>query len=595
MSTEFDEQQLKRQLTELEEETSRFRYDRSTLLNNIADEYKKHGNDLEAQNIRYEAAAFMLCERGDSFPCYFQPMAVFTNGKTSPPLEFFTREALKYLEKRATNTQNPIIASRFADVVWDLSTPKGPDTARLAVDKYLECATIYKKNIWGLELSTSIKRATQLATMLNDLSRLTRVKEAIMKQLVEFDEKKDYRFCIDLGEAICASTKLKLSKDEAKKVEEVLNSGAKYYQEDHDDGELCLGPTGAPNEHLVRSLLESILNLSSEGHLVEINRNLYRVEIARSHEREGDRALKDTNYLAAVFFLHEAEKHFMNLGMSTDRDRVRVKLARAGLKSEEDFKVISVSTEIDKAKIEEYIRPLIAGTIEESIKIIVSAPHFIPSIGKVQKFTEKLQQEYPLSSLGHQISLQEGHIIGSFAKDSEKRKQAIVGQLVLEIQISNIFLRNLFDKLIKELGLNAEILAKHFEEWGHCEQRNILLLKKGFKHYFQGDYIAALHILIPQFEDTLRSLLQKAHRPISRPGHGVACLGSLLAEEGFVAAAGVDLMHYYKVVLDEPAGINLRNNLSHGLLDPESMTRERVETIIHLLLTLTRFAVGTAE
>lgn len=592
MPTEFSHESLKRELKELEGDTSCFRYERSTLLSNIVSKYEKLGNNEEAKNIMYEAAAFMLCEHGDSFTGYFQPMAVFTSGATVPPREFFSPEALQYLEKRANTTHNPIIASRFADVVWDLPSQKNPKMARLAIDKYLECAEIYMKNLWGVEFSISIKRIVQLATVINDVTRLKLIKDIVLKKLAELDEKRDYRFCLDLAEAIASASRIKLDESEAKKVEEILNRGARYYQEDHTEDVTRLGPTKAPNEHFVRSFHESISNLSSTKHLLKVDTNLHRVEIARSHEREGDKALENKNYLAAVFFLQNAERHFNDLGMSYDRDRVRVKLAQAGLKSEEDLKTISTEITIEKAKIDEYIHPLLAGTAGESLKRIASAPHFIPSVDRAERLTTELRQKYPLQYLISRVHLKEGHVVGSFSKDSDIHNQAIVNQLVMEIRISNIFLRHLFDKLINELGLNAEMLTKHFEEWGLCKQRNLALLKKGFEHYFWGDYVSALHILIPQFEDTLRSLLEKAQRPISRPGYGVAILKYLLEDETFKTAAGIDLIRYYQVVLCETTGMNLRNDLSHGLLDPESMTRGTVEIVIHLLLTLTRFTIN---
>lgn len=122
-----------------------------------------------------------------------------------------------------------------------------------------------------------------------------------------------------------------------------------------------------------------------------------------------------------------------------------------------------------------------------------------------------------------------------------------------------------------------------------CRPRNLTLLGRGLEHYFTGDYIAALHILVPQFEDLLRSLLGAANRPVARPLRGTATLRSLLDDPAFRESDDENLHLYYKLVLLED-GLNIRNGVAHGLLEAESMDLMTVELIIHLLLTLTSFS-----
>jgi Domain of unknown function (DUF4209) len=92
-----------------------------------------------------------------------------------------------------------------------------------------------------------------------------------------------------------------------------------------------------------------------------------------------------------------------------------------------------------------------------------------------------------------------------------------------------------------------------------------------------------------QFEDTLRSLLGAANRPVARPLKGTATLGALIDDPAFHKADDEDLHRYYELVLLED-GLNPRNGLSHGLVEPEDMDQLAVELIIHLLLTLTSFS-----
>lgn len=550
-------------LKELEEDTSRFRFDRGTRFQEIASQYEQVGDHSNAERIKTEATAFMFCNLGNSFP------------------ELFTPEQLEYLAIRARSSKNPIHASCFADVVWDFSEKKDPEMARIAIDRYLKAAEIFKRNKWGVEFGKVIKRAASLASMIKDSERLEKVKKTIIEYTRKLDATKDYRFCLDLVEAI---TKLRLGEGERLELIKILEKSVAYYGEEHPSREDSLGSVEGPNEHFVRSFLNAKLELLPDKGSKEAQ--MVRRSIAQSHEREGDRALKAGNYLAALVFYRSAEKSFVN---KADKNRMRVKLAEAGSRAEGELLPISAKVEIETAKIEEYVRPLLADTLEDCLTRLAAAPHFIPNVERTKRSLEKRHREFPLQFLIPKIHLKEGHIAASYANTDEIYNQALARELVMEIQIASVFRSYLFDRL-RDRGLNTNSLVEHFQRWGYCRPRNLEMLRRGFDHYFAGDYPASLHILIPQFEDILRALLQAAGRPVSRPPRGVATLGPLLSDDGFLSAAGADLKRYYELVLTD--GLNLRHDIVHGLLDPKLMTKSTVELIIHLLLTLTRFKVS---
>lgn len=557
-------------LKELEGDTSRFRFDRWARFQEIASQYEQAGDHGNAERIKTEATAFMFCnpmtrQLEDSFP------------------RLFTPEQLKYLAIRARGSKNPIHASCFADVVWDFSEKKDPEMARIAIDRYLEAAEIFKHNKWGVEFGEVIKRAASLASMIQDPERLEKVKKTIIEYTRKLDATKDYRFCLDLVEAI---TKLGLREEERLELIKILEKAAAYYEEEHPSREDSLGPVEGPNEHFVQSFLKAELELFPDKGSKEAQ--MVRRSIAQSHERKGDRALKVGNYIAALVSYQSAEMSFVD---KADKDRMRVKLAEAGSQVEGKLLPISVEVKIETAKIEEYeieeyVRPLLADTLEDCLARLAAAPQFIPNVERTKRSLEKRHRKFPLQFLIPKIRLKEGHIAALYTDTDEVYDQALARELIMEIQVASIFRSYLFDRL-RERGLDTNSLIEHFQRWGYCQPRNLEMLRRGFDHYFAGDYPASLHILIPQFEDILRALLQAAGRPVSRPPRGVATLGALLSDSGFISAAGADLKRYYELVLTD--GLNLRNDIAHGLLNPESMTKSTVELIIHLLLTLTRF------
>lgn len=101
-------------------------------------------------------------------------------------------------------------------------------------------------------------------------------------------------------------------------------------------------------------------------------------------------------------------------------------------------------------------------------------------------------------------------------------------------------------------------------------------------------------MLIFQFEDLLRNLLRAAGVSVITP-EKFSLLDTLIKNEKLESIGGKDLIEYYEVSLTRHNGLNLRNNIAHGLLPVKEMNGFTVERIIHLLLTLTRFKISNQE
>lgn len=72
--------------------------------------------------------------------------------------------------------------------------------------------------------------------------------------------------------------------------------------------------------------------------------------------------------------------------------------------------------------------------------------------------------------------------------------------------------------------------------------------------------------------------------------------GALLDDASSVLGEG--MVEYLRCVLADRAGLNLRNDLAHGILDPETCTGTNARLVLHILLALSRVprppATGTA-
>ena len=114
------------------------------------------------------------------------------------------------------------------------------------------------------------------------------------------------------------------------------------------------------------------------------------------------------------------------------------------------------------------------------------------------------------------------------------------------------------------------------------------LIDHGMERAWAEDYASALHILIPQLEGALRHLLEKAghdpmrRRPTDPQVTEEITLSSIV--QGLVDAETMteDEAWLIHLVLDEPAGLNLRNRIAHGLVVLAELTAERFVRVLQL-------------
>ncbi|MFZ1978698.1 MAG: DUF4209 domain-containing protein [Bacteroidota bacterium] len=88
----------------------------------------------------------------------------------------------------------------------------------------------------------------------------------------------------------------------------------------------------------------------------------------------------------------------------------------------------------------------------------------------------------------------------------------------------------------------------------------------------QGDFITAIHFLVPQFENSLRYILEQQGVPTSGiDDDGIQeeyDLNKLLFLEDTKKLFGENLIFHLQGLLVEKEGANIRNRMAHGLMYP---------------------------
>ena len=112
---------------------------------------------------------------------------------------------------------------------------------------------------------------------------------------------------------------------------------------------------------------------------------------------------------------------------------------------------------------------------------------------------------------------------------------------------------------------------------------------RGLQAGFRGDWLIAMHLLIPQLEASIRAVFQQRKIPTSTVENGIQQerdLGWLLNHSKAGEMFGADIVFDLRGLLTEDFGWNLRNDQAHGLIPESGFYSEASELVWWLVLRL---------
>ena len=164
-----------------------------------------------------------------------------------------------------------------------------------------------------------------------------------------------------------------------------------------------------------------------------------------------------------------------------------------------------------------------------------------------------------------------------------------------DIGFSAIFLRKVLEKVKSKLDPTAKQICTELYKSPVFSEDKRQIINEGIKAYLAEDYMVAIHLLIPQIEDALRNIVEKMGRPIyKRNRFGAVYLKTLdeiLRDEQILIAMGEDATLYFRVLLTDPRGWNIRNSVCHGICSSETFNFQVADRIFHVLLILAQLRI----
>jgi lysyl-tRNA synthetase class 1 len=215
---------------------------------------------------------------------------------------------------------------------------------------------------------------------------------------------------------------------------------------------------------------------------------------------------------------------------------------------------------------------------------------FVLKRAELEQQVRKTLKEAPLMAHITQLVMADDHVaakIGSVEEDSFGR---LFHQAKFAFQFVSPWLAQAFRRLFEKHG----VVPEHFAGWAnrHGLVDDMSLLVEGIRAWERNDQVKAAHVLIPQIERALRKIadglgvpVTKAHPKVS--GTSVAIgMGEILYNDKVAEALGPDATLHFQALYADPRGMNLRNEIAHGLIDADQFYWHLGNLIVHSLLML---------
>ena len=530
-----------------------------------------------------EALAFALVEDTTGYRpwrTYFAPLhsATNENGETfySPDIAEANPDFLRHWASRARELNHPVLRARYADLVWEM-TPviagerRDVAMARCAIDAYVSssrCTVLPDlRDRFG-----AAHRAFDLSCLIHDEQRTACAKELLLRLHREAIESQKDLWWLAYNR-FSQDNFRHLTDEERKELVDSLEALVLHFGDTSDPAKF--NPHDL--EDCARKLIQHYRKLGQQADVHRLN-----VAIARSFEHFA--GLGDAMVASSV--LQTAVNAYRDAGQPEDSSRVRVLMEGKIRQAATELVPVVTEFEISRDDMDKFS----AAIVDEDLAATFArlANEFLPNSQQLESQVRKSGETAPLLAHIPQSIMADDHVAGAVGSVEDDQHGRLIQQAAFLLRRSDIWLGHAFEQLFA----THEVVPEHFVAWANRPRifRDTSFVLEGVRAWFAGDLVKALFVLVPQAESGLRGIIGQLGQPVTKahsavPGVGVALsMGDILYRRELCDALGPDLTLFFQALFADPRGINLRNDVAHGLIKHDQVTEQSVRLLIHTLL-----------
>lgn len=476
----------------------------------------------------------------------------------TPLPEHLTESHVQALSVMLEAISTPALRARIADVLWHRLTPRNPQHARAAIEAYLSVAAdTFNPNHWTTS-ERHFSRAFSIAILLGSESPEFR---AVIAQAWDFLERLQGADNLYYTERLVSQIIETLTPDQiaslSQRIREIIDHALSAYDFDR-----------------ARTYFRTAIALASRANRIDDARDL-RLERAETYALQAEAAPTESQ---RSIFLRQARTEMLNSGAL----RERVAEVSAMLDVSQALAVhemASVTTPLNVGVTAEHVRDLLRSMEPiEGLWRLAALPILVTRPNARRNAEESASQYVFAFGFGHRPvardGRQEGSIPGSIGSRDEDRERVLTSLMRNHAMYGRMqAVLDAIEPGRRQLLLNHEYTLTEIDRM--MSQRPLippghsLLWSKAIHAGLVGDYDIAVHILAPQLENALRTILRGAGEIVYVTRNEVQSLISLEAILDHPRLAQIiDDDHIFALdcVLAERLGANVRNHVAHGML-----------------------------
>ncbi|AID41460.1 DUF4209 domain-containing protein [Staphylococcus xylosus] len=551
----------------------------------------------EAKLAQYEIEIFSLCERNpilskNKNERRFASVISFADGKEWPDIKKFNDEQLKYYEKRLYETNNIFLKVRYSDFLIEYGgkkiTKSKYDVSQSLLSSLVYICEHYRE---ASNYNSAISRLVEVSLLMKNQEKLKQAIELIYLRINELDKQNEYSGVNVLSKLVRKILNSKhndmISKSYLNESIKVLEKVTKKYFEDK-------------NYDLYRRICKELIKYRKFSFISIERISELQKEIGKSYELEAEyqQGRQNKSLLVKASFLEKAMKHYKEIGEIEKINEMKILVKRTYEEYEKsnEMSLIRIPIEFPEEEIDKIVECFISSDIQNSLDKIANSNDLIPKITVIEEQVDKLSKEFPLQDLISKGLLNDGKkIVETTTKENNKTINFNINYMhYLNINVE-LLLKAIFDKLISEFEISTEDFMKKFNRWELLDNKNIPFIEHGISRFLEKDYLSALHILVPQLESTVRRMFSKTGYSTTSIRKGntqqEVTFNEFLLRADIRSALGNDVHKLIQIVMVEQSGLNLRNEIAHGLIELHNINYTKCILVIYLFLILTRYEI----
>jgi len=522
---------------------------------------------------------------GGPWNSYFQPRTTFTDQDgsliLSPDIADADAHTIEYWSGRARTVKHPILAARYADLVWDFGrraaqTAPSIEFARLAIDSYIAALKMDDGEAWG-DNFYNLERVLSLTMSIKDSVRTVAAVEAIIDyadRTAEDHKIGTYCYLFDL--LLLGKRSPPLTAEQERLI--VARFEQRFAELTKPGGPYDVNPH-APKDIGLR-LAEHYNRQDREEDRVRVL-----VEIAKAFERRAK--LGEAGF--GIYFLNDARLFYLKAGQRQEAERVLREVHERMPEAKKAMAPIAVEHEVPQIELQEYLDDLVADGMDQALFKWATYNTLHQDWLKEQK--EELAKKYVFQAMFPATILGEEGVKANVDDTRGDPDGPMVFETSRWMVLGALWMSSGIDHLIQN-GLTSSLWADFINESPLFTKDRLLLIRRGIEAHIVGDYVQSIHVLVPQIERALVYLvylLGGAPTKQHRSGRGVTQyknINDALADEATRKTLGPDMTIYLLATLSHPKGHNIRNEACHGLWGPERFTKYVSERVLHAMTAL---------